>query len=225
VDEILAVGDAAFQKKCLGKMEDVARAGRTVLFVSHNMGAVRSLCTKGLVLDAGRLAESGDIERCIESYFKMIGAFGGSHEDPEAPVSRGTSGFGRVRLSGARPGPVLQSDPLEARTTLTIAQEVSGFSLFCIVEDMQNRMVFHLREESPSLGLPRVAPGEYAIGVLLPPLWLNSGLYSLSFKVLLWGVSDNARHLSDKFPLDVTGRHSRVDALLHPESTWTVRPL
>ena len=224
VDEVLAVGDAAFQRKCLGKMEDVARAGRTVLFVSHNMGAVRSLCTKGLVLDGGRLAESGEIERCIESYFKMIGAFGESAGDAPA-ARRGSCGFGRVSLTGARPGPVLQSDPLEAQTTLTIAQEVSGFSLFCIVEDMQNRMVFHLREESPSLGLARVAPGDYAIGVVIPPLWLNSGLYSLSFKVLLWGVSDDARHVSDKFPLDVTGRHSRVDALLHPESTWTVRPL
>jgi lipopolysaccharide transport system ATP-binding protein len=84
-------------------------------------------------------------------------------------------------------------------------------------------MVFHLREESPALGLPRVGAGDYSIGVSIPPLWLNSGLYSLSFKVLLWGVSENARHVSDKFPLDVTGGHSRVDALLHPEGTWTVR--
>ena len=53
VDEVLAVGDAAFQKKCLGKMGEVAREGRTVLFVSHNLAAVRSLCTRGIVLDRG----------------------------------------------------------------------------------------------------------------------------------------------------------------------------
>src|SRR6202011_316543 len=59
VDEGLAVGGILFQKKGLGKMEDVARAGRTVLFVSHNMAAVRSMCTRGLVLDRGTLAFDG----------------------------------------------------------------------------------------------------------------------------------------------------------------------
>jgi lipopolysaccharide transport system ATP-binding protein len=54
VDEVLAVGDAAFQKKCLGKMEDVAKEGRTVLFVSHNMGAITRLCERSLWLDEGR---------------------------------------------------------------------------------------------------------------------------------------------------------------------------
>jgi lipopolysaccharide transport system ATP-binding protein len=60
VDEVLAVGDAAFQKKCLGKMGTVARHGRTVLFVSHNMGAVVSLCSRALLLDAGRLLLESD---------------------------------------------------------------------------------------------------------------------------------------------------------------------
>src|SRR5262249_37936896 len=59
VDEVLAVGDAMFQKKCLGKMEDVARTGRTVLFISHNMAAIRALCTSGLVLHEGRIVEHG----------------------------------------------------------------------------------------------------------------------------------------------------------------------
>jgi len=60
VDEVLAVGDAAFQKKCLGKMGTVARHGRTVLFVSHNMGAVVSLCSRALLLDGGRLVLESD---------------------------------------------------------------------------------------------------------------------------------------------------------------------
>jgi lipopolysaccharide transport system ATP-binding protein len=68
VDEVLAVGDAAFQKKCLGKMGDVAESGRTVLFVSHNMAAVRSLCSRGLMLDHGRLIEIGPIARVLDRY-------------------------------------------------------------------------------------------------------------------------------------------------------------
>jgi len=89
---------------------------------------------------------------------------------------------------------------------------------------MQNRMVFHLREESPSLGLAGTAAGEYAIEVTIQALWLNTGLYSLYFKALFWGGRGDARHVSDKIPLDVTGTHSKVDAILHPEAVWKVAP-
>jgi lipopolysaccharide transport system ATP-binding protein len=70
VDEVLAVGDAAFQKKCLGKMESVAAQGRTVLFVSHNMAAVQQLCRTGVVLDAGREVFSGDVEDAVREYLQ-----------------------------------------------------------------------------------------------------------------------------------------------------------
>lgn len=68
VDEVLAVGDHHFQRKCLGKMSAISRAGRTVLFVSHNMPAVRSLCNRGIVLDAGKVVCAGDVEQCLGFY-------------------------------------------------------------------------------------------------------------------------------------------------------------
>ncbi len=68
VDEVLAVGDAQFQKKCLGKMEEVGKEGRTILFVSHNMSAVATLCTKGIVLSAGAVHFHGDPHAAISSY-------------------------------------------------------------------------------------------------------------------------------------------------------------
>ena len=71
VDEVLAVGDAEFQKKCLGKMEDVAKSGRTVLFVSHNMAAIKSLCNKAVVLRDGSAAYSGGVEAGIERYLQL----------------------------------------------------------------------------------------------------------------------------------------------------------
>src|SRR3989454_186577 len=74
VDEVLAVGDAAFQKKCLGKMGDITEQGRTGLFVSHNMGAVASLCQTGLVLDAGRIRFVGPVTEAVELY---LGQFSG----------------------------------------------------------------------------------------------------------------------------------------------------
>jgi lipopolysaccharide transport system ATP-binding protein len=68
VDEVLAVGDAQFQKKCLGKMEDASAEGRTVLFVSHNMAAIQQLCGSGILLRAGTVGEIGSIEKVIETY-------------------------------------------------------------------------------------------------------------------------------------------------------------
>jgi lipopolysaccharide transport system ATP-binding protein len=69
VDEVLAVGDAEFQARCLGKMKEVAgKSDRTVLFVSHNLQAVRALCDRAIVLSEGRLVAEGDVERCVEAY-------------------------------------------------------------------------------------------------------------------------------------------------------------
>jgi lipopolysaccharide transport system ATP-binding protein len=68
VDEVLAVGDADFQKKCLGKMGEVAREGRTVLFVSHNMAAIEQLCTTALLLDCGRIRQRGELSRVVAHY-------------------------------------------------------------------------------------------------------------------------------------------------------------
>lgn len=68
VDEVLAVGDAIFQKKCLGKIGDVAKEGRTVLFVSHNMAAVKSLCSRAMLLDSGRITHDGNVDDVVETY-------------------------------------------------------------------------------------------------------------------------------------------------------------
>jgi lipopolysaccharide transport system ATP-binding protein len=73
VDEVLAVGDAAFQKKCLGKMENLSQSGRTVLFVSHNMDAVRSFCQRGIWLKDGQLHRDGPVEEVTDAYFESIG--------------------------------------------------------------------------------------------------------------------------------------------------------
>ena len=68
IDEVLAVGDAEFQKRCIGKMQEVAGGGRTVLFVSHNMSAIGQLCTSGLLLSAGKVAASGKLDRVVQAY-------------------------------------------------------------------------------------------------------------------------------------------------------------
>lgn len=73
IDEVLAVGDAAFQKKCLGKMNEVSKSGRTILFVSHNMGAVSKLCTRAVLLKNGMVQDIGTTDHIVETYLKDSG--------------------------------------------------------------------------------------------------------------------------------------------------------
>jgi lipopolysaccharide transport system ATP-binding protein len=98
VDEVLAVGDAEFQKKCLGKMQNVATAGRTVLFVSHNMQAVSRLCNRGMLLSAGSLAYVGGVQETIDLY---LSTFAKANDSDELPDRR--PGSGEYRFTRASP--------------------------------------------------------------------------------------------------------------------------
>jgi lipopolysaccharide transport system ATP-binding protein len=98
-DEVLAVGDAAFQKKCLGKMGDVAREGRTVLFVSHNMGVINRLCPRTILLTDGKVIRDGPTPEVISEYLKSESASGGQRnwDDPSS-----APGNERIRLKSIR---------------------------------------------------------------------------------------------------------------------------
>jgi lipopolysaccharide transport system ATP-binding protein len=98
VDEVLAVGDAEFQKKCLGKMHDVATTGRTVLFVSHNLQAVSLLCSRAMLLRNGSLAYAGGVKETIDLYVSTFT----QDTDPNTPPDR-RSGSGEYRFTRARP--------------------------------------------------------------------------------------------------------------------------
>ena len=99
VDEVLAVGDAAFQQRCLGKIGEIVHSGRTVLFVSHNMAAVRSLCTQAILLEGGELRSQGSIEDCIRQYLSAgRTADDNSSDNLENHTQR--SGSGSVRIVG-----------------------------------------------------------------------------------------------------------------------------
>jgi lipopolysaccharide transport system ATP-binding protein len=95
VDEVLAVGDAEFQRKCLGKMGEVASGGQTVLFVSHNIGAVRRLCSSTLLFEAGQIRYAGNTANAIASYLRAVTPSAGNSFDLSKRSRRGT---GTVRL-------------------------------------------------------------------------------------------------------------------------------
>jgi len=98
IDEVLAVGDAVFQKKCLSLMEDLREGGRTVLFVSHNMAAVENLCSRGIWIDSGSIREDGPAQRVISSYMTTFANTQQASSDLEDTRSRG--GTGEIRYTG-----------------------------------------------------------------------------------------------------------------------------
>ena len=198
VDEVLAVGDAAFQKKCLGKMGTVARHGRTVMFVSHNMGAVVSLCSRALLLDAGRLVLDSDPISAAAQYQATLTSAPARTTDLATAEHFGTgkARFVSLRLLPERrdgtlremmyPGSRLRVEtiikaeaPVESANVGITIYDASGYRLVDANTAMQGRFV-------------SLAPGDEArVEFLLDDLRLKPGTYLVG----LWMGRTNAEDI------------------------------
>jgi lipopolysaccharide transport system ATP-binding protein len=179
VDEVLAVGDAEFQQKCLGKMKDVATSGRTVLFVSHNMQSISLLCNSAICLQRGELSFQGDVRRAIERY---VESFATAESADVAPEHR--RGSGEYRFRQVRPAkPMFQPDEPKVIQFLIEQRSKPLGSMFLqafVVDAMggvcaqcDSRLVDHRIADSEALeGVlklenPWLKPGEYRVDMLL----------------------------------------------------------
>lgn len=131
VDEVLAVGDAEFQKKSIGAMRDATtQQGRTILFVSHNMGSIRTLCSRAVLLRDGRVASDGDVDTVTAEYLAttpIASEWGNIREDAER-IGTGGARFVRIELldrSGAPLGSVALGQPVTARLTIEAGTRIS----------------------------------------------------------------------------------------------------
>ena len=215
IDEVLAVGDANFQKKCLGQMDKVARGGRTVLFVSHNMAAVRALCTRAAVLDRGQLCFLGEAERAIHFYNTSL-------RSKEWDLPWGEVSFTDVYIHSSGRGPVLPSEPFEVRCRLHLKSRLSGFHLVCVIEDAaaaQIAVVFADHHRLKGVG----ETGVHDIAVRFPAMWLRTGVYNVYFKINANALGlAKGRFVSDIAMLDVVGdSHAGImRSLLTPAVEW-----
>jgi lipopolysaccharide transport system ATP-binding protein len=137
VDEVLAVGDVAFQKKCLGKMGDVSKEGRTVLFVSHNMGAVQRLCERAIVLDQGYIVREGPANACVRAYLESNINQGQGLADLSKLVNTKRRGSGLARFhevellteDGVRSAEFRFSQPFRVRLAIASRKDLSNVSI------------------------------------------------------------------------------------------------
>ncbi len=169
IDEVLAVGDSAFQEKCLGKMDDVARLGRTILFVSHQMGSVSRLCTRGLYLSAGRVLVDAPVEEVVETYIRE-NASGRAGMYVSGSEREGTARVLASRLldaEGRQAGEVDFDRPHRIEVRVDVAGQ-KDVSLSLAVADSSDRRLFATRVSVPASEGERVFRLVFPAGALLP---------------------------------------------------------
>jgi lipopolysaccharide transport system ATP-binding protein len=189
VDEVLAVGDAEFQKKCLGKMHDAANQGRTVLFVSHNMFAVKNLCTRAIVLSEGALRDDGAPEHLITSYL----ADSKIPPNEEHLLIRGSgSGLPSIREVWLEKGTTKTLSVLFGdRTSVYMRVASDGVAGFCVELLLRaaDGTAIAFAPSGLASGWEISAPsGESLIRVDLPPLKLAQGDYTIDAMLAKTGV-------------------------------------
>lgn len=238
VDEVLAVGDAEFQRRCLGKMGEVADSGRTVLFVSHNLNAVEQLCTKALCLEGGRVrAHGADVRQIINDYLSRTehGAAAVSewHNTTNAfdhptmqPLYFAVVDAGGTPLAGA----ARNDQDLFVVITVDMRTVDPSFNAGIAIFDQDSReLLWSLTTDGPEAAWPRLETGRLTFRCPLPRRLLNEGRYRLELNCSLhyreWLVRPG--HDSPTIPLEIRGGLSDSPywlfarpGILAPEWKW-----
>jgi lipopolysaccharide transport system ATP-binding protein len=200
VDEVLAVGDYEFQRKCLGKIEEVAQgeSGRTILIVSHNMGMVRSLCSRCLYLKAGRVVADGATEEIIDSY-------------EEGQVSEGQSGLFRQPPDDRYPLQVLEAElcddlgqrqtsaidqfsPLNLLIRYVVREPLVGCNLCVWLTYRGTKLFLSFDTDEDSDLFKRRNPGQYEAIIPMPSEVLKAGLYTIGLDSGFANTPNRADH-------------------------------
>jgi len=185
VDEVLAVGDAEFQQKCLGKMNSVARTGRTILFVSHNMNAIEHLCNRVILLEQGQLKQDDrDVRSVIQTYMQHAASQFTSWKPAEKPFENDWFRLNRFYLADGN-GEVLQhaqtnDQPVDVHIDVEIFKTHSALNFGFEIQDERGHVVFwSLNTDTPQSPAYRVSTGLQHLVARIPAHYLNEGRYQV----------------------------------------------
>lgn len=228
VDEVLAVGDAEFQKKCLGKMNDFATAeGRTILFVSHNMRAVQDLCHSAMLIDRGRIAFRGDVGQAVAQYLNTCEA--ADEWRPAAIRENAAFQHLRVHVSGERGGEPQYDDNIVVSIDYRVKSEVSPNRLAILLRNSEGAILFTSAEtdDAPAQNR-RYAVGTYRAQAVVPGRLLTPGKYFLSVSE---PSADGGNSIYENILSFVVGERGSPTlrdgrrGLVTPTLRWTTAPL
>ncbi len=179
IDEVLAVGDVEFQRKCLGKMDEVGRSGRTVVFVSHNLEAVSRLCSRAIWLEGGRIAAIGATDDVVGAY---LASAAGPTDVAAFPARRDAPATLRevaiVDASGRRTAVLRRDEPFTVELRFDVNERVPGLDATVNVDTVRGVRVLS-EAWSEGDGGPRGERGHHVARVVIPPV-LNPGDYRVS---------------------------------------------
>jgi lipopolysaccharide transport system ATP-binding protein len=184
VDEVLAVGDAAFQKKSLGKMEEISGTGRTVLFVSHNMGAIEELCRFAILLDKGSIVTTGPARQVVSIYLQSVD-FQQNVRQWDLDQAPGQEKLKLLSIKildqSGQPRQLFRSDePIQVELTYKVKAFMNNARIGIRVLGANNTVLFASTDSDDEIGESHKDLGVYKSCCLIPQNLLNSGSYKIS---------------------------------------------
>lgn len=224
IDEVLAVGDAEFQNKCLGQMESVAKKGRAVLFVSHNMSAINRLCSRAIWIDAGQIKLNDSTSTVIESYLSSqlkdcVGEVTISNIDANNNIQMRSV---RVLSEKGKPVAIVNfQESFKIEIAYELFVPIKGMSVLSQVVDMQGNIICTSWDTDTTDWKDRVRePAKYLSICKFPQCMLRPGRYSLSVGALIDARERLAQH---QYVLSFEVSHS--DYLLNASRVGVITPL
>ena len=232
VDEVLAVGDAAFQAKCLGKMNDIAQEGRTVLFVSHNMGAITRLCTRVCWLDDGRVALDGTPGTVVAQYLSSAVSAQAewAAEAGDADATEMSLLAAKILDASDRPAVSIRFDkPFRVGVSYQVNDSIENAAVVASFMDLAGNLIFESWDtDSQPNGHSVRSPGMYRSTCLVPETLLKPGRYWLSIAAHVPNrkVFDRRDHVLafDVLPVEGSFNSDRL-GLLSPVFDWEILKL
>jgi lipopolysaccharide transport system ATP-binding protein len=234
VDEVLAVGDAAFQKKCLGKMENISKEGRTILFVSHNMAVLRALCSRAILLRQGKPAFRSSIEEAISEYLTDDGQsdchiIWDKENAPQSPELCFMEAF-ILNDKGEKTSSIDCRKNFSIVIKYQIFRNLKGLRIGFFMQNFEGIPICGSNDPM-ALSKPERDPGEYVSKCTFPSYILNSGKYSICFGSDLPPYTESL--ITTPFCLgltieDVEGfgiRSEKLPGILRPKLDWKVELL
>ena len=234
VDEVLAVGDAAFQKQCLGKMQDVSDSGRTIVFVSHNMPAITRLCSRAVLLSGGRVGADGPADEIVARYLAAELGTSSRREwnDPAAAPGNDAVRLRAVAVVDADGKPIESIDVrrgLGIQIVFDILKQQHRFVPGFTLTSDQGQMIFNAIDTDPRWREPQ-PPGVYTSTGWIPPNLLNEGMISVAVALGTFvpgGRAIRHAHVNDAVAFQVVDPGEGGTARGDYPGVWTspVRPL
>jgi lipopolysaccharide transport system ATP-binding protein len=235
VDEVLAVGDAEFQAKCLGKMKDLSTSGhRTVLFVSHNMASVRQLCPRSILMDKGTVVNIGETNAIIEQYMTMGGE---ADRAVTWPQDKAPSGDG-IRLNGIfvknakgkTEGALSSDEDIFIEIDYALTKEMRDLRVGVSLYNAEGTLIFISSDFfAGHRGAPRVA-AQYVSRMRIPGQILIEGRYVVEIIISIPRIVDLVNGPTCSFEVNEMGHDSwgpkhaaRLPGVIHPSMEWEIR--